>query len=93
MIYEGGHLPEDQIKELYGPHKLLSYHQFRGFLDSLLQTDNSIYLDRTDRIFYDELIKKAEKTGISEIKDISGLLDVHDVGHMGGSFARFMRNT
>ncbi len=75
VIYEGGHLPEDQIKKLYRPHRLLSYHQYRGFLDSLVQTGTSIYLDRTDHQFYEEVRKKAGKTGTSEIKDISGLLN------------------
>jgi Xaa-Pro aminopeptidase len=75
VIYEGGHLPEDEIKTLYGPHRLLSYHQFWVFIDSLVQTGTSIYLDRTNRQFYEEVGKKAGKTGISNIKDVSGLLD------------------
>ena len=75
VIYEGGHLPEDQIKELYRPHNLLTYHQYSGFIDSLLQTGTSIYLDRADRQFYEEVSKKAEKSGLTIIKDVSPLLN------------------
>ena len=74
VIYEGGHLPEDEIKALYGPHRLLSYNQYGVFMDSLVQSGTSIYLDRTDRQFYEEVSKKAGKTGISNIKDVSNLL-------------------
>lgn len=75
MIYEGGHPPEDQIKELYRPHRLISYQDYRGFIDSLLQTGTTIYLDRTDRQFYEEVSKEARKSGLSNIKDISGMLN------------------
>lgn len=75
VIYEGGHLPVDQIKELYRPHRLLSDHQYSVFIDSLLLTGSSIYLDHTDRQFYEEISEKAGKNGISNIKDVSPILN------------------
>jgi len=75
MIYDGAVLPDEQVKELYRPDELLSYHQLRGFLDSLLQTSSTIYLDRSDHFFYEEIQKRTKESAQVEIRDVSGILD------------------
>jgi Xaa-Pro aminopeptidase len=74
MIYDGEILENSEVKSLYRPHKLLSYRQFRAFQDSLLQTSSILYLDRSDRYFYEEMSRRAAESGLAEIRDISGIL-------------------
>jgi len=75
MIYDGEILPDEQVKEFYRPHELLSYYQYRAFQDSLLQTSAILYLDRSDRFFYEEMKRRGKESGRVEIRDISGILD------------------
>lgn len=74
MIYDGEVLPDDQVEEFYRPHQLLSYFQAKRFIDSLLQTSTTIYLDRSDRTFYEEILKRTNESGQVEIRDVSGIL-------------------
>lgn len=75
MIYEGKQATEEEVKELYRPHQLISYQQYRGFLDSLLQTATPLYLDRSDRTFYEQISKQNSESGKAEIRDVKGILD------------------
>lgn len=75
MIYDGEILDDKEVKALYRPHKLFSYDQYRAFRDSLMKTAAILYLDRSDRFFYEEMQRRCEQSGQVEIRDISGILD------------------
>lgn len=75
MIYEGEQATEDQLRELYRVQHLISYQQYTGLLDSLLQTGSPIYLDRSDRTFYDQISHRNSEFGNAEIRDARGILD------------------
>ncbi|MEN8203032.1 MAG: aminopeptidase P family protein [Bacteroidota bacterium] len=75
MIYEGEHPGKDEIMDLYRPQAILGYHEFMAFMDSLLQTSTPLYLDRSDRTFYEQISKRNRESGHAEIRDISGILD------------------
>ena len=75
MIYEGGHLPAEKVKEFYRPDKLLTYPEFRQYLDSIVQTGKPVYMDRSDRTLYDELKRIAGDKIKVDIRDVSGLVD------------------
>jgi len=75
MIYEGEQPGKDEIKDLYRPDRLLGYHEFKEFLDSLMQTSTPVYLDRSDRTFYEQVSERSGGSGQAEIRSISGILN------------------
>ncbi len=75
MIYTGEQLPAEQVQELYQPDRLLSYGEFRILVDSILQTGAPVYIDRSDRIFFNELERRIGEEGETEFRNVSGLVD------------------
>jgi len=55
QIYDGSELSTDEIQEKFDPQLLLSRREVLGLIDSLLETGQSIYIDRADKLFQYEL--------------------------------------
>jgi len=75
LIYEGGQLSGDEVMEVYGPDRLLTYHGFRTLLDSILNTGDPVYIDRSDRIFLNELEGITGEAGTTEFRSVGELVD------------------
>jgi len=75
MIYEGGQLSGNEVKEFYRPDRLLTYHGFRTLLDSILSTGNPVYLDRSDRALLYELEEMTGNGGTTEFRSVGELVD------------------
>lgn len=75
LIYQGEGLTPDQVQELYRPDRLLSYDEFRLLVDSILQTGAPVYVDRSDRTFYDDLQRRMKEKGNTQIRNLSQLVD------------------
>lgn len=75
LIYEGGHLPAGEVKALYGPDRLLSYHEVRKVLDSILNSGAPIYTDLRNRFLLDELKRIAGEESSSEFRSAAGVID------------------
>ena len=55
LIYHGEDLTPDQVMELCQPDRLLYNTDFRILVDSILQTGATVYVDQSDRTFYNDL--------------------------------------
>jgi Xaa-Pro aminopeptidase len=75
MIYTGESLPAEQVQELFRPDRLISYGEFRTLLDSILQTGAPVYMDRSDRIFYNDLVSWVGEEGVTEFRNVGTLVD------------------
>ena len=75
LIYEGGNLPEEQLKDLYNPDRLLSFYDFRTLMDSILQTGAPVYIDRSDRNFLNDLQRRVGNHVKPEFRSVAGLVD------------------
>ncbi|MCK5135079.1 MAG: aminopeptidase P family protein [Bacteroidales bacterium] len=75
LIYEGGHLSAEEVKELFGPDRLLKYDDFQVLLDSILKTGDPVYIDRSDQAFFRELERMAGKEGATEFRSVTELVD------------------
>jgi len=84
MIYTGEPLPADQVQELFRPDRLITYGEFRTLADSILQTGAPVYMDRSDRIFYNDLVRWLREEGVTEFRNVADLVD--DMRVIKGSF-------
>lgn len=75
LIYGGGTRPEEELKSLFRPDRLLSYREASLLIDSIMQTGTPVYTDRSDRSFVAELLKKSEADDHSSIRSIGLLVD------------------
>ena len=75
LIYDGGQLSGDEVMEVYGPDRVLTYHGFRTLLDSILNTGNPVYLDRSDRALLNELEGMAGNDRATEFRSVGELVD------------------
>ncbi len=75
LIYTGGSLHASEITDLFGPDTVLSYVSFWHFVDSLLQTDLPVYLDRSDRDLFNNLKQRAGVIAEERFRDIALLVD------------------
>lgn len=75
MIYEGGHLSEDQVKAQYNPDRVLTFHDCRDMIDSIVKSGATIYIDRSNHSLMDELETMARSDKAIEILDVAGLVD------------------
>jgi Xaa-Pro aminopeptidase len=55
MIYEGEPPPADEIKAIYGPHRLLTSQDAIRLIDSILSLGRPVYADLDNRSLMDEL--------------------------------------
>jgi Xaa-Pro aminopeptidase len=75
LIYEGADLPAEEIREMYRPHQVISFMESRSLIDSILQTDATIYTDLADRTFLADLQERAGDDGTTRFRHIGDLVD------------------
>ena len=75
LIYEGETLPEKAVREHFRPDRLLSHSDFMVFLDSILLSGEPIYMDRSDHLFYQELLDRAENDATVDFRNVAALVD------------------
>jgi Xaa-Pro aminopeptidase len=75
LIYEGSELPDDQIREMYRPQKLISFTESRVLIDSIVRSGATIYTDLSDRTFLDQMQSVAGDTGNKQFRSIGELVD------------------
>jgi Xaa-Pro aminopeptidase len=74
-IYDGSQLSAPEIHARFRPDQVLSRTETMAMIDSLLQTDAPIYLDRSDRLFEYELKARIPEDHQVEFRHIGELVD------------------
>jgi len=74
-IYDGNQLSAEELKLRYRPREVLSRSRIMQLVDSLLQTGSPIYMDRSDRLFEQELRDRAGADYELDIRHIGDLVD------------------
>jgi len=75
QIYDGKVLDTQEIMEKYGPDRTVSYREVRALIDSTVKTGAIIYMDRSDRTFFNDIQDMAGENGSSQFKHIGELVD------------------
>jgi Xaa-Pro aminopeptidase len=74
-IYDGSQLSAEEIHAKFSPHQVFSRREIMILIDSLLETGSPIYIDRSDRLFEQDLqARTSEKTKV-EFRHIGELVD------------------
>ncbi len=75
QIYDGEVLDAQEIMEKYGPDRTVSYREVRALIDSIVKTGANIYMDRSDRTFFNDIQEMADENGSTQVKHIGELVD------------------
>jgi Xaa-Pro aminopeptidase len=75
LIYDGGEISGQELKDQYNPDNVLNYREMRALIDSIVNTGATIYMDRSDRTFYNDLQRMAGDQESPEIRHIGDLVD------------------
>jgi Xaa-Pro aminopeptidase len=74
-IYDGSQLSAEELKDRYRPQDVLSRSSIMSLIDSLLQTGSPIYMDRSDRLFEQEIRDRMDSDAELDIRHIGTLVD------------------
>jgi len=75
LIYEGNELSAKDIKDEFGPDRVISYRESRALIDSIVKSGTVIYMDRSDRSFMSDLQRMAGETKTRQFRHIGELVD------------------
>jgi Xaa-Pro aminopeptidase len=74
-IYDGSQPGAEELHARYHPHLVISGTETMALIDSLLQTDAPIYIDRSDRLFEYELKARIPEDHQVEFRHLGELVD------------------
>lgn len=75
LIYDGGEISSQELREEFQPDRVMDYREIRALIDSLVKTGATIYMDRSDRTFYNDLQRMAGSQESADIRHIGQLVD------------------
>ena len=75
LIYDGGEISSQELIEQFKPDRVLDYREIRMHIDSIVKTGARIYMDRSDRTFYNDLQRMAGDQESADIRHIGELVD------------------
>jgi Xaa-Pro aminopeptidase len=75
LIYGGRSTPEEKLREMFSPDRLLSFREARVLIDSIMQSGTPVYTDRSDRAFLEELKRMNEGADPGKIRSIASLVN------------------